>query len=539
MKIGHVSLLHEYLEQNALRCPDKTALVFQGRRLTWREIDDTATRVACALHELGLARGDRVVVYLDNSVETCVAILGVLRADGIFSVVNAQTKADKLAYVLNDCRATTFIASSVQRRIWEKSLTESPHVKHAFVVSPETSPETTKTVGTAQLHDFWRLLRDVPIKPLPEQNISCDLAAIIYTSGTTGDAKGVMLTHHSMVAAAESITTYLRNNHDDVVVDLLPMSFDYGLYQWLMVNQFGGTLILEKSFNYPSEVLQVIRDEKVTGLPVVPTIASLLKEYADRGVRLENVRYVTNTAAALASTHMATLRTMCPNASLYSMYGLTECKRVSYLPPEQIDRRPDSVGKAMPNMEVYIADEAGRRLPANTIGELVVRGAQVMKGYWEKPEATAERLKPGDVPGEMHLWTGDAFRMDEEGYLYFVARKDDVIKSRGEKVSPKEIENVLYSLPGVLEAAAVGEPDVILGQAVRAYIALADGFQYATKDVLAHCSQHLEGFLIPKYVTFLLSLPKTSSGKLTKKGLSEWARMTYLSGDAPPAAPTG
>jgi long-chain acyl-CoA synthetase len=535
MKIGQISMVHEYLERNALRCPDKTALVFQGQRLTWREIDDAATRTACALRECGLARGERVVVYLDNSVETCISIFGILRADGVFSVVNAQTKADKLAYILGDCRATILIASTVQQRVWEKSLPGSSHLKHVLVVSPKNVSATADTFGEVKIHDFWPLLRQVVPNSLPDRNISSDLASIIYTSGTTGDPKGVMLTHYNMVSAAESIVTYLQNSHDDVVVNLLPMSFDYGLYQWLMVNQFGGTLVLEKSFNYPSETLELIRNENVTGLPVVPTIASVLKEYVEKGVRLQNVRYVTNTAAALAPTHIATLQALCPNARVFSMYGLTECKRVSYLPPDQIDRRPDSVGKAMPNMEVYIADEEGRRLPANTIGELVVRGAQVMKGYWEKSRETAERLRPGDIPGEMHIWTGDAFKMDEEGYLYFVARKDDVIKSRGEKVSPKEVENVLYSLPGVLEAAVIGEPDAILGQAIHAYLALAEGASYTTKQVLLHCSRILEGFLIPKYVTFLSSLPKTTTGKLTKKGLAEWASATYLSGDPPPS----
>jgi long-chain acyl-CoA synthetase len=366
------------------------------------------------------------------------------------------------------------------------------------------------------------------------RNISVDLAAIIYTSGSTGDPKGVMLTHHNMVSAVESITTYLQNRHDDVVLDLLPLSFDYGLYQWLMVGQFGGTLVLEKSFNYPSTALELIEREGVTGFPVVPTIASILNGYAEKGVRLNGVRYVTNTAAALAASHIATLKKLCPKARIFSMYGLTECKRVAYLPPEEINRRPDSVGKAMPNMEVYIADDEGRRLHPNRVGELVVRGPHVMKGYWEKPEASAERLRPGDLPGEMHLYTGDLFRMDEAGYLYFVGRRDDVIKSRGEKVSPREVEDTLYSLSGVRGVAVVGEDDSVLGQAVRAYVVLDEGTSYTSKQVIQHCAQKLEGFMVPKYVTFLSSLPQTSSGKITKKNIEQWARETYVAGDPCP-----
>jgi acyl-CoA synthetase (AMP-forming)/AMP-acid ligase II len=237
---------------------------------------------------------------------------------------------------------------------------------------------------------------------------------------------------------------------------------------------------------------------------------------------LSSIRYITNTAAALPTSHIVELRHRLPHAKIFSMYGLTECKRVSYLPPEQIDIRPTSVGKGMPNEEVYIVDERGNRL-ASGVGELVVRGSHVMKGYWELPEETSRMLRPGPLPGEMVLFSGDIFRMDDEGYLYFVARKDDIIKTRGEKVSPREVENALYELAGVAEAAVLGIPDAVLGQAVKAVLTLRDGAILSEQEVRRHCAQRLENFMVPTVVEFRTEMPKTSSGKIDKKPLQTTA----------------
>jgi acyl-CoA synthetase (AMP-forming)/AMP-acid ligase II len=326
-----------------------------------------------------------------------------------------------------------------------------------------------------------------------------------------------MLTHLNIISAASSITTYLENTPDDIIINLLPLSFDYGLYQALMAFKVGGTLVLERSFTYPHSVIETIIREKVSGLPIVPTISAVLLQLDLSPYQFPALRYISNTAAALPTNHMLGLRQLFPQVRIYSMYGLTECKRVSYLPPDQIDIRPTSVGRGMPNEEVYIVDENGRRVPPNVVGELVVRGANVMKGYWELPEETEERLKPGPFPGEKVLYTGDLFRMDQDGYLYFFGRKDDIIKTRGEKVSPKEVEDVLYSLPGIAEAAVIGVPDEVLGQAIRAVVTLREGTQLTEKDVLRHCAEHLENFMVPQSVIFMSSLPKTGSGKINKK----------------------
>jgi acyl-CoA synthetase (AMP-forming)/AMP-acid ligase II len=204
---------------------------------------------------------------------------------------------------------------------------------------------------------------------------------------------------------------------------------------------------------------------------------------------------------------------------MYSMYGMTECKRVSYLPPEDIDARPGSVGRGMPNQECWLVDEHGHRLPNGSMGELVVRGSHVMRGYWERPAETAERLKPGPIPGELVLYTGDLFRTDEDGYLYFVSRKDDIIKTRGEKVAPREVENVIHQLPDVVSCAVVGAADEALGQAVKAFVVLREGSPLKPRDIIRHCLAHLEGYMAPRIVEFVAELPRTESGKIRHASL--------------------
>jgi len=325
-----------------------------------------------------------------------------------------------------------------------------------------------------------------------------------------------------MISAAHSITTYLGNVADDIIIDFLPLSFDYGLYQVLMAFKCGGTVILERSFAYPYEAIKQMVKGRVTGFPGVPTIFAILLQMEDLGrYDLNCLRYITNTAAALPIEHIQKIRKVFPQAKLYSMYGLTECKRVSYLPPEELDRCPGSVGRGMPNEEVWIADENGNKAGPGIVGELVVRGSNVMRGYWGLPEETARTLRPGKYPGEIVLYTGDLFKMDEEGFLYFVGRKDDMIKSRGERVSPREVEQCLCSIKGVAEAAVIGVPDEILGQAIVAYVRCHDKKELIERDVLKHCRDCLEDFMVPQSVKFLTTFPKTSSGKIDKLALQK------------------
>jgi len=518
--------VENFLEASARRFPDKTALVCCGARSTYRDLEERSNRLAHALIALGCRRGERVVVYLDNSVEAVVAIFAILKAGAVFLIVNEGTKPERLAYILNDSRAAALIGRAKSLRRIEDWTARTPHLRYVILADQNRGPVTSQD-GRFILLDDLLSRYDSFIDPPAKTCIDIDLAALVYTSGSAGHPKGVMLTHLNIVSAATSITAYLETEPEDVVLNVLPLSFDYGLYQVLMAFKTGATVLLERSFYYPHTVLENASREHVTGLPIVPTMSAILLKMDLRKYNFSSLRYITNTGATLPTPHIRKLRELFPRTKIYAMYGLTECKRVSYLPPEQIDIRPGSVGKAMPNCEVFIVDDQQRAVAQGVVGELVVRGAHVMKGYWEMPEETDRVLKEGPIPGEKVLYTGDLFWMDAEGYLYFVGRRDDIIKTCGEKVSPKEIENVLYDIEGVAEAAIIGIPDEVLGHAIKAVVTLQKGARLTRRDILRHCARRLEALMIPKWVEFRRELPKTSSGKIDKRQLLQNTQVNF------------
>jgi len=494
--------LESFLEASARRVPGKTALVAGRRRYCYAELEALANRLAWRLIERGVAPGQRVLVQLENSAEAVAAIFGVLKAGAVLVMLNPAVKSAKLRAIAQDSGAAVLVAARARLAAARDALA-------GFGMPELLAAEELVAEGSG-------VREDAP----PKRRIDLDLAALVYTSGSTGRSKGVMLTHANMVAAARSIMQYLEYRADDVILNVLPLSFGYGLYQPLMACKAGATLVLERSFTYPAAVLGLVAREKVTGLPLVPTMSAILLQLDLSGFDLSSLRYLTTAGAALPSSHVAGLRRLLPAARLYSMYGLAECTRVAYLPPEELGQRPDSVGKAIPNVEAWIVDARGRRVAPGTVGELVVRGANVMKGYWGMPEETDRVLKPGPYPGEKVLHTGDLFRADADGYLYYVSRRDEMIKSRGEKVSPREVEEVLYALEGVAEAAVIGVPDRILGHAVKAVIVEREGWRLTEQDVLRHCRARLEDFMVPKVVEFRSRLPKTDSGKVARRMLA-------------------
>jgi amino acid adenylation domain-containing protein len=466
---------------------------------------------------MGVRRADRVVIQLENSVEAVIAIFGVLKAGGVFAVVNPTIKAEKLAYILNDSGAAVLIVDARLESVARGACARTRRPPAVILVG--MLKQGLDIQGAGPLCWFDDLLQTGQANVPAFRGIDIDLAALIYTSGSTGVPKGAALTHRNIGTAATAITEYLGSTEHDVVLNVLPLSFDYGLYQVLMTFKVGGRLVLERSLGYPAVILDLLVREGVTGFPIVPTIAALLQRHDFTTHDLRSLRYITSTGAAFAPSHIAALRQRLPHVRIFSMYGLTECKRVSFLPPEEIDERPTSVGKPMPNVEVFVEDEAGERRKSG-IGELVIRGSNVMQGYWNRPGETAEVLRPGLFPGETLLYTGDVFRIDDEGYMYYVARKDDVIKCRGEKVSPREVENALHQIPGVIEAVVVGVPDPVLGQAVKAYLRMDPDAGVSEQQVIWYSAQLLEDVLVPKSVEFVAAMPKTDSGKIDRRKLA-------------------
>jgi amino acid adenylation domain-containing protein len=510
-------LLQTTLQRSAERVPQKTALVVGPDRITYSQLWERSVRLSNALRNQGVRRGDRVAIFLDNTWQCVVALYGTLLADAAFVIVNPQTKYDKLTYILNDSGATAMVTDA--------------HLQGSFVPAVGSASSLLSVLVTGgvpagpsplPMLDFDAALNSASADAIGQNNISIDLSSLIYTSGSTGEPKGVMHTHQSMLFALQSLVEYMRLQEDDRLLCVLPLAFDYGMYQLLMTVHLGATLVLERSFTYPAQVFKVMNDEGVTIFPGVPTVfAMLLATHEKQALQFPLVRRVTNTAAALPTSFNLRLREVFPNAEIFRMYGLTECKRVSYLPPEEIDTKPNSVGIAIPGTEVMVLDDSGVRVKPGETGKLYVRGAHVMLGYWNQPEKTARMLKAGPYPGERVLCTHDLFTIDEDGYLYFVGRSDDIIKTRGEKVSPVEVENAMFAIPGIREVAVIGIPDEVLGQAVRAYVVLQSDSGLSEKQIRAMCLARMENFMVPKEIILTPELPKTTTGKISKKTLGE------------------
>jgi amino acid adenylation domain-containing protein len=505
-------LLHEALLFSAARDGNasKVAVVVEGRPYTYGELVENASRLAGGLRARGLRRGDRVAIYMDNTWPCVVSVYATLLAGGVFIIVNPQTKADKVEFILNDSGARVLLTDG---HLSKEFLPALPNVRE-----PLTVIASGALPAGAAIEAFDAVLRDAaPAAPTTEI-IPNDLAALIYTSGSTGNPKGVMQTHQSMVFAAGSLIEYLRLSSQDRILCVLPIAFDYGLYQLLIAIQLGATLVLERSFTYPAQIFARMQEQGVTVFPGVPTIyAMLISSHGRTPLTFPSVTRVTNTAAALPDEFVTKLREIFPNALIYKMYGLTECKRVCYLEPELAEQKPGSVGRAIPGTEIYLLSPEGKPVSPGENGILYVRGPHVMVGYWNRPDLSDHMLKPGKLPGERVLCTQDFFRMDAEGFLYFVGRTDDIIKTRGEKVSPVEVENAIHSIPGVREAAVVGIPDPLLGEAIRAYVVLEGTPALNDKQLRVACASRLENFMVPKEFVFVPELPKTVTGKVSKK----------------------
>jgi amino acid adenylation domain-containing protein len=507
-------MVHDFLHNAAARHPDKVALVCQERRLSYAWLEQAANRLAHALRETGVTPGDRVCLHLHNSVEAVVGIFAILKAGGVFVAINRSTRTDKLIYVLNNCRATVLLADerALGAGLAERLPGEVPSLKAVVCCGAKTIAETASVLSFEQIQTMF------PSAPPACSANKPDLACLIYTSGTTGEPKGVMCGHDNVVFVARSIARYLKNDERDVILNVLPFSSSYGLYQLLTTFLSGGTLVLEQSFAFPAAIMQTMAGERVTGFAGVPTIYSILLGMDLGAIALPCLRYMTNAAAGLSVEHVKRLRQIFPKVDLYLMHGLTEVARTMYLPPEQVDLRPGSSGIAIPGTELWLEDESGQRPGPGETGELIIRGPHVMRGYWDDSALTADRFRPGPLPGERVCHSGDLFRTDDDGYFHFISRKDDIIKSRGEKVAPQEVENVLHAIPGVQDVAVIGVPDPLWGQAVKAFI-VAPGAELTAADVMAFCKTRLEEVMLPQHVEFRENLPKSGNGKIRKREL--------------------
>lgn len=475
-------LLHEWIASNAARSPERIALIEGERTLSHAELDRRTALGAGVLTAAGLAPGDRAVILVRNSIDTVIALWATLRAGGVIVPVGADARPERIRMIANDCGARITIA-------------------------PDKLAADIERAGT---------------RPAAVERIDQDLAAIIYTSGTSGEPKGVMLAHRNLANTSAAIAQYLGQRAEDVTCCVLPLTFSYGLFQVFVAVMCGSTVLLEPSFAYPFDVLRRMQQHRATMLPGVPTLfGRLLGMLPLADIDLGSLRIMTNAAAALPPSHVLRLAEAFPTVAFFAMYGQTECTRATYLEPALATRFAESVGRAIPNCEAYLVDEQHRRLPNGAEGELVIRGANVMRGYWGRPEQTAARLIEGPLPNERALLTGDRFRTDANGLLYFISRNDDIFKCRGEKVAPAAIEHVLYQLPEIAEVAVIGVEDATDGMAIKAVIVPVEGQQLSEQRIRKHCRAHLDPTFMPKFIELRSALPKTDSGKLRRRSLAE------------------
>jgi long-chain acyl-CoA synthetase len=498
------------LSSAAERDPEQVAVIAGEHKVSYGELDTLAGGFAAGLAELGVRRGDRVAVLLPNEIDAAVAIEGTWRAGAALAPLNPTMKGERLDYVLADTEPAAIVCD-----------TERAELSGAAAERAGGVPVVCDVAGLAAAEG-----------PAPRRPLETDLAAVMYTSGSTGGPKGVTLTHRNLSFVTGSIVDYLEMTAADRVLCVMQLSFGYGLSQLLSCVRVGGAIALEAGIAFPGRIVQALETHRITGLPGVPTIFQVLtalRGLADR--ELPDLRFLTNAGASMPAATVDAVRRTFPNAKLYLMYGLTECIRVSYLPPDQLDVRPTSSGIAIPGTDAWVEGADGNPAAVDEVGELMVRGPHVMQGYWRDPERTAERMRPGRWPWEPVIATGDLFRRDDEGYLHWVGRTDDLIKCRGEKVYPREIEEILHAAEGVQEAAVVGVPDRLLGQAVHAHVAPAEGHAVDEAELRRLCAERLEDHKVPQRVFVHEALARTARGKVDRNALISFAD--------PGAAPAG
>ncbi len=525
-------LFHELIYRSADRGTSSVALIDQQQQLYYPALAEAVQSTANTLQSLGLGRGERLAVYLEKRPETVIALFSASAAGGAFVPVNPLLKAEQVAYILSDCNVRILVTSSERLNLLRQVLPQC-HDLHTIIIVDAV--EALPSIPGLNIIP-WQQAQMPSATIHAPHCIDSDIAAILYTSGSTGKPKGVVLSHRNLVTGAKSVSQYLRNHSEDRILSVLPLSFDYGLNQLTTAFYVGATSIL-MNYLLPRDILTIIKREQVSGLAAVPPLWTQLAQLDWQDV--QTLRYITNSGGAMPRSTLARLRSALPNTQIFLMYGLTEAFRSTYLPPEEVDKRPDSMGKAIPNVEVMVLREDGSHCAPGEPGELVHRGPLVSMGYWNDADKTAACFRPltprqpGLTIPELAVWSGDTVRMDEEGYLYFIGRRDDMIKTSGYRVSPTEVEEVIYATEKVAETAAFGVPHPTLGQAIVVVAVPREGLVLEQDFLLTACKNHLPAFMLPSLIELRqTSLPRNPNGKIDRKSLAKEFEQAFKTEEA-------
>jgi acyl-CoA ligase (AMP-forming) (exosortase A-associated) len=508
------SLVHHMLRDSAERYGGREALVHQAERLTHAELWSAVDSLGNGLREAGTRRGDRIGVLLEPSIELATSLFAIPAAGGAFVPIHHSLVPGQVEHVVRDSGMVGLITDAARFQRLLPVLQECPDLR--FVV---LAGQGEVAASRLAVHDY-AALRAGPRRKSDSPCIDRDLAGILYTSGSTGRPKGVMLSHANILAGAAIVSEYLSIGPEDRILAALPFSFDAGLNQLMSAIHQGACCVLIR-FLFAREIVAMLGRERITGLAGVPPLWNLIAQDSSglAQASLPHLRYITNTGGSLPLTTLGRLRSALPGTEVVLMYGLTEAFRSTWLPPSELDRRPTSIGKAIPNTEILVLDENGRPCAPGEVGELVHRGPTVSMGYWGLPEQTARVLRPNPLAppgsqGELVCYSGDLVKMDEEGFLYFVGRRDNQIKSSGFRISPTEVEQALCRSSPLRDAAVIGVPDEMLGQKIKAFVVPAEGARVDPEGILVAVSPLLPRHMVPHLVEVMDDLPKTTSGKI-------------------------
>ena len=511
----------DLLVKTAAVFEEKTAAIHLERSITYGELYRSSAALAERLKQLGLPSGSRAAILFENSIDYVICYFASFLAGLVAVPLDTSLAPENLNYILSDCGASVFMVQSKYRRqldtILGRNLSLSLIVSDRIVPVTDSFPPVETIGGIVEEASAIPSLTRAAASVAPADQAPHELAAIFYTSGSTGEPKGVMLSHRNLVSNTLATVQYLGLTRDDSVLVILPFYYIYGNSLLLTHVATGGYVVIDNRFMYPEVVLDSLEESKATGFAGVPsTFMIALNKSTIAKRKLADLKYITQAGGAMAPEVTRRLMEACPNQKLWVMYGQTEASpRVTYLPPERLNEKLGSIGIEVPGVEVRILDESGREVAVGETGEIVVGGPNVMLGYWNQPEATAEVLRDG------WLITGDLARKDNDGYIYVVGRKREIIKSAGHRISAKEIEERILEYEVVAEAAVFGVPDDILGETIHAVVVLRPGEQCDEKQIQGFCQKHLAVFKIPRAVHFVNSLPKSQSGKINKLQLKE------------------
>ena len=505
-------LVQDLLERSVDRDPGRPAAWHKGEWLAYGELEDRANRLAGFLIGAGLTPGTRVAVLLENGFAFLAAHFAVAKAGCVNLPVNTEVTADGLAFLLSDCGAEALVLGQTHVRLLAK-LPSAPSLRLVIWVGDAVPAEPG--APWARHLTLAEAAGAPAARPAPRRS-ETDLASLVYTSGSTGRPKGVMLTHRNLMSNTESIASYLALGPEDRVLVVLPFHYVYG--QSLFYTHFrrGGSVLIDNRFAYPNTVLDTMAAQVATGFAGVPSTFVILLEKSTLSKRsFPALRYVTQAGGHLSSAWQAKTAEAFKPARFFVMYGATEAApRLTYLDPDRLSDKAGSIGKAIPGVEVFVADEAGNRLPTGSLGEIAARGPNIMAGYWGDPQGTAEVLRHG------LYFTGDLGKEDEEGFLFIAGRSREFIKVGGNRVGAKEIEDAILEWEGALEAAVIGVEDPLMGEVPKAFVVLRQAEQEGGLDTLkAFLKARIPAYKQPKYYQTLASLPKNGAGKVMKTQL--------------------